>query len=308
MTEQEFRDGLKKSVEHAGLSSERQMEVLAQMKGEKKTVRASNKIGIALVLGLLALLMTGGAVAGGRYLVDWHGEPLQMRQVQSDPRIMELKDWRAKGKWASIQKWNDEWAAYGGILASGMEVYAPTMDKLQDWVTADGTLPWPGNIPSTYQMYKGLVEYVCGQEGEIRLRSQETTEDGYIISYFDMPQEHRFVARYAIYLRDDEHHELQVQATLTHADGAYGLPMEDGGTFSELKVEGMQKAAAIEFAGVTYVALRQAVQPALTYKVVGGGLDGLVKEWLNEDDCLEIMIIGHSTPDELLAVFDLKAQ
>lgn len=308
MTEQEFRDGLKKCVEHAGLSAECQQQVLERMKGERKTVRASNKIRIALVLGLLALLMTGGAVAGGRYLVDWHGEPLQMRQVQSDPRMMELKDWRTKGKWASIQKWNDEWEAYSGILASGMEAYAPTLDKLQAWVTADGTLPWPGNIPSTYRMYKGMVEYACGQEGEARLRSQEITEDGYIISYFDMPQEHRFIATYVLYLRDDEHHELQIQVALTQAEGAYGLPMEDGGTFVELDVEGVQQAVAIEFAGVTYVALRQAVQPALTHKVVGGEPDGLVKEWLSEDDCLEIVIIGHGTPDDLLAVFDLKVQ
>lgn len=308
MTENEFRNALKRSAGHGGLSSERQMEVLARMNGKKKTMRSSKQIKIALMFGLLALLMAGGAAAGGRYLVDWQGEPLQLTQVQSDPRMMELKDWRAKGKWASIQKWNDEWASYSGMLASGMEAYAPTLDKLQAWVTADGTLPWPGNIPSTYQMCKGLVEYVCGQEGEIRLRSQETTEDGYIISYFDMPQEHRFVARYAIYLKDDEHHELQIQAMLTRADGAYGLPMEDGGNFAVLDVEGMQKAVAIEFAGVTYVALRQAVQPALVHKVAGGEPDGVVKEWLNEEDCLEIVIIGHGTPDELLAVFDLKVQ
>ena len=308
MTENEFRNALKRSTGHVGLSSERQMEVLARMKGKKKTMRSSKRMKIALMFGLLALLMAGGAAAGGRYLVDWQGEPLQLRQVQSDPRMMELKDWRAKGKWASIQKWNDEWASYSGMLASGMEVYAPTLDKLQAWVTADGTLPWPDNIPSIYQMSKGLVEYVCGKEGEIRLRSQETTEDGYIISYFDMPQEHRFVARYAIYLRDDEHHEMQVQAMLTRADGAYGLPMEDGGNFEVLDVEGVQKAVAIEFAGMTYVALRQAVQPALAYKVVGGEPDGVVKEWLNEEDCLEIVIIGHGTPDELIAVFDLKAQ
>lgn len=308
MTEQEFREKLKQSVGRTGLSSDRQMKVLAGMKEERSRRSTWGKLKIVMVMGMIVLLMTGGAVAGGRYLVDWHGKPLQMRQVQSDPRMMELKDWRAKGKWASIQKWNEEWETYSGILASGMEAYAPTIDKLQAWVTTDGTLPWPGNIPPTYQMCKGLVEYVCGQEGEIRLRSQETTEDGYIISYFDMPQEHRFIARYAMYLRDDEHHELQIQATLTHADGAYGLPMEDGGTFTALKVEGMQQAVAIKFAGATYVALRQAVQPALVYKVVGGAPDGLVKEWLNEDDCLEIVIIGHGTPEELLAIFGLSTR
>ena len=241
-----------------------------------------------------------------RYLVDWHGEVLQIRQAESDERMMQLWDWRPKGKWASIVKWNEERETYTGILASGMDAYASSLDKLRAWVMDDGTLPWPANIPAEYQMSSGSVQYACDPAGEIRLRKQETTEDGYIISYFEMPPEHRFIANYTIYLANDERRQLQIQVTLIKANEVYGLPMEDGSSFTELNVEGMQRAVAIDSAAQTLVALRQAVQPALPYKSVAGYPE--INEWLSEYDCLEIGIIGQGTPEELLAIFSLTTE
>lgn len=306
MTEQEFRDKLKQSVGHAELSSDRQAKVLAGMHGKPDTVRNWGKIRIALVVGLALLLMTGGAVAGSRYLVDWHGEPLQIRQAESDERMMQLQDWRTKGKWASIQKRNEALGGYTGILASKMEAYASSLDQLCAWVTADGTLPWAESIPAGYEMVSGSVQYACGPEGEVKLRSQEITEDGYIISCFDMPKEHRFVAGYTLYLRNAERVEVQIQVNLVKMEELPGLLMEDGGTFTELKVEGVQQAVAIEFNGMMRVTLRQTVQPALAYKVVAGYPE--IKESLSECDGIEIGIIGDDTPQALLAIFGLTVQ
>lgn len=306
MTEQEFRDKLKQSIGHTGLSSDRQYRVLAEMKGERSKVRTWGKMKIALAVALIVLLLTGGAVAGGRSLVDWHGKPISTSKVQTDRRMIELMDWRAKGKWASIQRWDEERGTYTGILASGLDVYAPSLDKLRAWVMADGTLPWLANIPAEYQMSSGSVQYACEPAGEIRLRSQETTEDGYILSYFEMPTEHRFIASYTIYLADDERRQLQIQVTLIKANGVYGLPMEDGSIFTELNVEGMQRAIAIESAGVTHVVLHKEVRPAMPYKSVAGYPE--TNEWLDEYDCLEIGIIGQGTPADLLAIFGLTAQ
>ena len=308
MTEQEFREKLKQSVGRTELSSDRQAKVLAGMHGKPATVRSWGKMKIALAVGLVLLLMTGGAVAGSRYLVDWHGEPLQARQTESDERMMQLQDWRTKGKWASIVKWNEEREAYAGISALGLDVYASSLEQLRTWVAAEGTLPWPENIPVGYEMVSGSVQYVCGPEGEVKLRSQETTEDGYTISYFDMPQKQRLASAYTLYLRNEGRLEVQIHAALVKQGDVYGLPMEDGNTFTELKVEGMQQAVAIESAGQTRVTLRRAVQPALAYRTVTGYPDGTIKEHLSEDDCLEIIIIGQGTPDALLAIFGLTAQ
>lgn len=222
--------------------------------------------------------------------------------------MLELRDWRMKGKWASNVKWDEEREKYTGILAGTLEAYASSLVQLRSWVKADATLPWPENIPAAYEMSSGSAQYACGTEGEIKLRSQESTEDGYIISYFDMPKDHRFVSGYTIYLQDAERRLLQIQVMLIKSEGVYGLSMEDGGTFTELHVEGMQQAAAVEVAGMTRVALCRAVQPALTYKTAAGYLDGTVKAWESTVDCLEIRIIGQGTPDDLLAIFGLTAK
>ena len=306
MTEQEFCDRLKQSVGHAELSSDRQAKVLAGMHGKPGTARNWGKMKIALAVGLVLLLMTGGAVAGSRYLVDWRGEPLQNVQVESDERMMQLRDWRTKGKWASIVKWNEERETYTGILASGMDAYASSLEQLRTWVTADGTLPWAEGIPVGYEMVSGSVQYACGPEGAVKLRSQETTEDGYTISCFDMPKEHRFVAGYILYLRNAERAEVQIRVTLVKMEELPGLLMEDGGSFTALKVEGMQQAAAIESAGQTRVTLRQTMQPALAYKVVAGYPE--IEETLSEYDGIEIGIIGDGTPQKLLAIFGLATQ
>lgn len=309
MTEQDFRDALRRQVGQTGLSSDRQAQVLARMKGSQSKVRVNHWFRFAVVVAAVLVLCVTGAAAGGRFLVDWQGEKLPASQLETDQRMWQLKDWRMKGKWASILKWNEERETYTGILAGALEAYASSLTQLRTWVTADGTLPWPGNIPEAYQQLRiGTVEYACEPEGEIRLRNQETTEDGYIISYFDMPKAHRFIKGYYISLEDDERHMLHIQATLTLAEGNPALPMEDGSTFTELAVDGMLQAAAIESAGTTYVALRQAVQPALTYKSVRGYPDGVVKEWQSTYDCLEIIIIGDGKPDDHLAIFGLTAE
>lgn len=306
MREQEFRARLKRAASNDGLSPERQMQVLARAGKEDKTVWMSNHVKLVLIVAVVLLLGAATAVAGSRHLVDWHGEPLQIRQAESDERMMQLKDWRTKGKWASIQKWNETLEGYTGILASKMDAYASTLDQLRTWVTADGTLPWAECIPAGYEMVSGSVQYACGSEGEVKLRSQEITEDGYIISYFDMPKAHRFIAGYNLYLRNAEHAEVQIQVTLVKMEELPGLLMEDGGTFTELKVEGVQQAVAIESTGMTRVTLRQAVQPALAYKVVAGYPE--IKESLSECDGIEIGIIGDGAPQALLAIFGLTAQ
>lgn len=311
MTEQEFRDGLKKSVGHIGLSCDRQMKVLAGMKEGERKVRTWSGMKIALAAGIVLLLMTGmtGAIAGGWRLLDWRGKPLQDQRVESDPRMMELMDKYSNGQAVSVLKWNEATDDYRGVLAASVDLNVYSFEKLQSLVTVDGTLPWPVNIPAEFQRFiQGEVRYACKAEGEFRLRKQEVTEDGYIISCFLLPNDHRFMEGYTIYLCDENRQQLNIWLQLTKKPEVYGIPAGDGSAFTELKVDGMQQAIAIESAEGTRVALRQEVWPPLEYKVVKALPDGVIEESMMEYDCLDIQIIGQGTPSDLLAIFGLEVQ
>ena len=311
MTEHQFRDGLKKSVGHIGFSSECQMKVLARMKEGERKARTWSSMKIALAAGIVLLLMTGvtGAIAGGWRMLDWSGKPLQNQRVASDQRMLELMDKYSNGQAVSVLKWNEEAGDYRGVLAASVDLNVYSFEKLQSLVTADGTLPWPVNIPEEYQqLIQGEVRYSCKAEGEFRLRKQEVTEDGYIISCFLLPNASRFMEGYTLYLRDENRQQLSIWLQLAQKQGVYGMPAEDGSTFTELKVDGMLQAVAIESAEKTRVALRQEVRSPLQYKVVKALPDGVIEESKMEYDCLELQIAGQGTPAELLAIFGLTAQ
>ncbi len=308
MTEQEFREQLKRAARNDGLSHERQVQVLARREGDEHKVRNWQKAKYILVIALLLATGVTGAVAGGRYLVDWRGKPLSNR-VASDPRLLELMDKYSVGQAVSVLKWNEDAGDYRGVLASDVELIASSLEKIQSWVETDGTLPWPVNIPEEYQhMSRGEVRYVCKADGELRLRKQEVTEDGYIVSCFLLPNDHRFMNGYTIYLYNDKRQHLSIWLSLTKKQYMSGLPATDGSTFTELNVDGMLQAVAIETASETRLALRQEVWPPVTYKIVEGLPDGVVKESLSEYDCIEIEITGQGSPTDLLAIFGLEAQ
>ncbi len=308
MTEQEFRERLKRAARNDGLSHEQQVQVLARREGDERKVRNWHKVKYILVIALLLATGVTGAVAGGRYLVDWRGKPFSNR-VASDPRILELMEKYSVGQAVSVLKWDEEADDYRGVLASDVELVASSLEKLQSWVETDGTLPWPVNIPEAYQhMSCGEVRYVCKADGELRLRKQEVTEDGYIVSCFLLPNDHRFMTGYTIYLYNDKRQHLSIWLNLTKKQEMHGFPVTDGSTFTELNVDGMVQAIAIESASETRLALRQEIWPSLTYKTVKGLPDGVVKENLMEYDCLEIEIIGQGTLADLLAIFGLTSE
>lgn len=309
MTEQEFRERLKRAARNDGLSAGHQAQVLARRKGDEHKVRNWHRAKYILAIALLLATGMTGAVAGGVSMIDWNGKPSQARQVSSDRRMMELMERHSNGQAVSVMKWDEEDEEYHGVLASDMELIASSLEKLQSWVETDGTLPWPANIPESYQqMSRGDVRYVCDAEGELHLRKQEVTEDGYIVSCFQLPKDHRFMTGYTIYLYNDKRQHLSIWLNLTNKQEMRGFPATDGSTFTELNVDGMVEAIAIETGSETRLALRQEVWPPLRCKLVEGLPDGVVRESLSEYDCIEIEIIGQGSPEDLLAIFSLEAQ
>ena len=308
MREQEFRARLKRAAGNDGLSTERRMQVLARAGKEDKTVWMSGKMKLILVMIVVLMLGVTGALASSWGMVDWQGEPFSNR-VSSDQRMMDLMGGRKNGKVKSVLKWKEDVRAYTGSTDLGMDYYASTLEKLQAWITADGTLPWPVNIPKGYdQMSMGRVHVVSGPEGEFQLLEQEITEDGYIITYFYMPEDHLLLDSYSLYLTDHKRHQLQINVSLVGMNWKRGFPMEEGSVFTELNVDGMVEAIAIETATETRLALRQELWPSVTYKTVEGHPEGVIRESLSEYDCIEIEIIGQGAPDDLLAIFGLTAK
>lgn len=93
MTEQEFREALRRSLSGADLPDCRKRQVLAQMKGES-AMKKSTKFRFALIaLAILLLTTATAAVAAGffRGTVDWAGQP-RGEEVISMPAVTPMPD------------------------------------------------------------------------------------------------------------------------------------------------------------------------------------------------------------------------
>lgn len=318
MTEQEFRDALKKSVDHTGLSSERQMKVLAQMKGEGKQVRkGSSRMKLILVLAVIAALSVTGAVAGGLGGVDWNGEPTQMPQAiplsatEQGARVQELFRAPEKGQIVNVVNMNPQEGQIAGIFDSSSDFYASSLEEMAAWVKADGSLAWPVYIPEEYrELRMGRVSYVCSSEGSFELVSREKTDDGYLRYVFEMPEEHRFMSSYFLSLLNEQGEELIVNVAMyddLSVENAFAVT-EDSEVMV-LTVEGMDQALAVVSPEETLLAMRCVLEKPLSYTTVESGYDGSVRQYDDELQNLVIKIIAPDmTASDMLAIFGLKVQ
>ena len=313
MTEQEFRERLKRAARNEGLSHEQQVQVLARIGKEDKTVRMSNHVRIAVAIVLVLMLGMTGAIAGGMGAIDWDGNPVP-QPTKAEERgsvertLVDLIAGPTDGKVKTALKLNEYGLPETGALGTGIQYTPTSVEEIQAWVKADGTLPWPVNIPSEYQQWKsGSVHYVCSELGEYRLIEQEATADGYITSYFGMPADNRFVDSYTVCLLDADGQELEIRLSLTKAGWNKSFQVYDDSRVSKPNVEGALQTIVVESAGTTQVSVRKALAHPLFYKQVQGFPNGIKDEMIQDFDCLDIEIIGQGTPEDLLAIFGLTA-
>ena len=320
MTEREFRDALKRSVGQTGLSPERQRQVLAGRGREERVVRMSSKMKLGLALALVLAVMLGvtGAVASGLGGVDWNGKPVDLpapggylADTEEGARIQELFNAPADAMITSVVDLNvSRIGVVGGILGNGCNFFASSLEEMQAWVEADGTLQWPAYIPDGYSLKLGRVGYSCGTSGALVFVSQEKTDDNYLVTTYEIPEEHRFVSNYFMRLHSEDGKEMTINVCMDmEASESDVFTAGDDSTVQLLEIPGMENAMLIHTPEQSTLALRQMLdEPKCRY-------------WMNvyhkgsaseEEDVFKWLIIKVTAPpmdgEALLSLFGLTAK
>ncbi len=318
MTEQEFRDALKMRIGSTGLSSQRQWKVLARMKGEERRVRTWSKMKISLVLAMALLLGMTGAVAGGLGGVDWNGEPaapppmVSINETEAGARMTELIGVSEESAVTVIVDLSPELGVVGGMSGMTSDYYAASLEEMKTWVEADGTLAWPDFIPEGYSLKLGRVSYNCDTRGGMKLISKETTEDGYLIACFELPEEHRFMSSYFMRLINDEGAEVTIRLGLDYGNGVYSsFEAGEDSQVTTPRVKGMLNTIQIDTPEDTMLAMRRNLLPTKIFYSVDLSLAGDVyeRENLYCGATYKITTTDKSmTSADLLAIFGLTAE
>ena len=317
MTEQEFRAALHRAAENDGLSSERQLRVLARMKGDEPKVKMKNKWMIALALVVVLSLGMTAAVAAGMAAVNWQGEsavPYNGRalgQTAGEERLLALYAASAEDLITFVKAPESQLGEMGGIMNSTCNEYAAALEEMQTWVEADGTLPWPAAIPAGYMLELGRVGYACRADGQLELVGQYTTEDAYQVSQYRIPQEDRFVADYMLALVNAQGATLSIAVNLHHDDSARVFNTEEDSEISRLSVPGMEDALLIVSRNETRLALRNRPAERKAYMLPGiradGGLDVTIGYYSGMT--IEVTAAGADfTAEQVLSILGLKGQ
>ncbi len=316
MTENEFRDALKKSVGHAGLSSDRQSSVLARMKGGRRKVCTWSKMKIVLVLGLITLMMTGTTIAAGLAGVDWQGNLTQpplnipLTDYEGGERLQELSV-PTNAQLVTVLKLNSSAGDVAFLGGTTSDHFASSLAEMQAWVTADGALPWPVAIPAAYQQLRlGRVGYACDGNGSLVRVSQERTEDGYLRTCFEIPDEHRFMSNYFMRMLDADGQELTINVSMQTGGGLYqSFPVTEESKVTPLQVPEMEGALYIDSPEENMLAVYCPLKTARDYKTVDVAYDGRSTQSIYTFCNLVIVMTSPElTAAEMLSIFGLEAQ
>lgn len=318
MTEQEFRERLKHAARNDGLSPERQMQVLARREGDERKVRNWHKAKYILVIALLLATGVTGAVATGLGGVDWEGKPVQyveyapIASTEAGARLQELFNIPDKAIVSVVTNLDPQEDEYAGLSSSTSNFFASSLAEMQVWVEAGGTLDWVKALPKGYALKLGRVGYACGKSGGMELISNEITDDGYMLTQFLIPEEHRFMSNYFMRLINEKEDEITVSVYMDSvkvADNKFRAG--DDAEVELINVAGMDHALIITTQEKQQAALYQAFSGPQYYYRAEISRTGERVEWVNDYWGLTIEITttdARLTPADLLAIFGLEAQ
>lgn len=320
MTEQEFRDALKKTVGSTGLSSDRQMNVLARMKGEEPKVRTWNKMKVSLVLALVVMMSMGAAVATEIIdYVNWKGEPANAPQHDWEnqeeiwQRMLELSN--SPDESVAVIVTRPASSMIGEITSVGDSTISERMHSLAemaDSIQENGVLPWPMHLPEKSRLSYGLVNYFCDGAGEYTIVDQIVTEDAYVVHHLTIPEEYRRTSSYqaSVWLTDDR--RIEIRAYSHTGDGPRGVYIGEESIAEHLKVDGMEDVLFIKSPTECRVTMRKTFDEPIGKTDVFRAEDGWGIEQYQIDVkgySIEIVTQDMSlTAADLLAIFGLTAQ
>ena len=318
MTEQEFRNALKNSVGHTGLSYERQMKVLARMKGDETKVRnSSNKMKLILVLVAVLALGVTGAVASGLGAVDWFGEEAAsydrriIGHTEAEARLLELHTSSADDVLSVVYPLNGQTGDIGFMSDMTSDYYASSLEEMQAWVEDDGSLEWLAGIPEGYELKLGRVGYACHADGSFELIKMETTEDGYRVAKFRMPLEHRFMMDYVIRLENKKGDTILIMVRMHHGEGGLIFDVEEGSEVRTLTVADQDNALFIASQTEVQLAMRKQFDKEISYISPDIAWNGKPTQAMGRLGGVTIEVTATDTSltsDDLLAIFGITAQ
>lgn len=317
MTENEFRGALKKSVGHTGLSSERQQQVLARMKGEEPKVKTRSKMLIALALVLVLMMGATAAVASGLGGVDWNGDPAlppdltPLEDTDQGARMIEIFEQPGYGVVQCVVAPRiDENGVLNGVT---VDFFSESIEEMKAWVEADGSLPWPAMLPEGYAIQLGRVGYTCGVSGGLTEISREETEDGYLHVQYELAPENRFMSSYFLNLTNEAGETLVIHVQMEYGNHlAYSFYAGEGSKVTLLNIEGASNALFIDEPAQLKLALRRPMEVVkqryymdyLDYYIMGAPME--------RSEAFENMVIVINATDlaenELLSVFGLTTK
>lgn len=323
MTENEFRDALKQQIGQSGLSSDRQTQVLARMKGEERKVRTTNKMKTCLVLAALVVLGTTVAVASCTMGINWAGEkvevlPLTLVQRSDLELAMERFVDEAREVGESVYVWQIQEDGQKPLawFEGGSNAYAGSIEELQAWIASAEWLPWPEWLPEGYTMDIGRVGFACKWPGGHVLRQRDTFEDAYEVVWIAIPEEYRFVYNYTLRLENETGEVLYISASMGKRGSEKILRIPDGATAERISVADMSDALLVEAKDSKELVARRYLGRTLQYTQfyvfrIQQGDQLRLSEQMNVYDSLALQVQTTDpdlTADDLLSVFGLKTE
>lgn len=245
MTEQEFRDALKRQVRQTGLSSDRQYRVLASIGKEEKKVQVSSKVRIGIVLVLMLVLGTATAVAAGSLYVGWDGKGVTPGPVYEWESSMDDKAVDLASERPDHEAWHITWPITdtengGGMSFGAARITLNTLDDAAELLSEDDYLPWIKVIPDGYAYRKGYAEYRPLYSYE---RIGEEYMDVFDVTRARIPENQRRMCRYSLTFANEAEQEMHVTVYLDWGDGTGRVfAVGEGGSAERLVLKDVKDA------------------------------------------------------------------
>lgn len=245
MTEQEFRDALKRQIGQSGLSFDRQDRVLARIGKEEKKVRVSSKVRIGVILALVLVMGMGAAVAAGSLYVGWDGKGVTPEPIYEWDSSMDDKAAALASERPDHEAWRIGWpmteTENGGAMFFGeAQITFRTLDEAAELLSEDAYLPWIKAIPDGYSYQRGYATYRPLHSYE---RIGEENLDGLNVERARIPEDQRRMCRYSLTFANEAEQEMYVTVYLDWGDGTGRVfTVGEGGSAKRLVLNGMKDA------------------------------------------------------------------
>lgn len=269
MNEQQEKADFRKAIDHTLMSLEGnpflyQRVAARAEEGEKKVKKHRWKLGLVIVLAMMACMVTAAAAGGwfGGY-VNWNGDVLPEEQQDILPHPTEVPELSvdmssfrlAQELVSSAQEMEivqvTQKNMFGGesSISNRLEKHPETYEAFLALLAEATYLPVPAFIPEGYEFDHCQVVYDCRRDGEYVLTSTEVLEDGSCVERYRVAEEDALISAYSLSFRrnGDPEDYLSVYARLRQYTNPsdHHIGVNEDQTAQVMTVAGMDNAIAV---------------------------------------------------------------